>query len=126
VFSVTINTTDAIPFYCSQKGPPAHCPAGMVGVINPSGSNTQANFASSAKNAQKVAAPPSVFGGVLGPASGGSSTTSSAPAATTSASSGGGGAYGGGGGNVGGSGAGAIGASLGGIAAAIGFALYLA
>ncbi|KAB5515169.1 Cupredoxin, partial [Coniochaeta sp. 2T2.1] len=48
-FFVTIKTTDAIPFYCSQQGPPPHCPAGMVGVINPSGSNTQASFANSAK-----------------------------------------------------------------------------
>lgn len=129
VFSITVNTTDPIPFYCSQLSPAPHCPFGMVGVINPSGSNTAASFAASAKNAQTVTAPAAVSGGVVGPASGGSSTSSSAPAATTSASSGGaGGPYGGGGstGTPSGNGVGSLGASLGGIAAAIGFALYLA
>ncbi|OJJ42160.1 hypothetical protein ASPZODRAFT_105718 [Penicilliopsis zonata CBS 506.65] len=32
VFTVTINDTDPIWFYCGQTG---HCQAGMVGVINP-------------------------------------------------------------------------------------------
>jgi protein AFG1 len=94
----------------------------MVGVINPSGSNTQANLASAAKNAQTVSAPSAVFGGVIGPAAGGSSTSSGAPAATTSPSSGGGGggAYGGSGNN-----AGTVGISLALMGVAAGFALYL-
>jgi uncharacterized cupredoxin-like copper-binding protein len=32
VFTVTVNDTNPIWFYC---GVPTHCQAGMVGVINP-------------------------------------------------------------------------------------------
>ncbi|KAJ5715281.1 uncharacterized protein N7483_012462 [Penicillium malachiteum] len=32
VFTLTINNTDPIWYYCGQEG---HCQAGMVGVINP-------------------------------------------------------------------------------------------
>jgi len=146
-FSITVTTTDPIPFYCSQTLPP-HCPFGMVGVINPSGSNTQASFATSAKNAKEVGAPANVFGGTVNgspPSSGGSSSSSGSSAAaaptTTPASGGGGGGLYGGGGSApttsaaggasptpapAGSGAGSIGAPLGAIVAAIGFALYMA
>ncbi|KAB5572166.1 hypothetical protein GE09DRAFT_1098530 [Coniochaeta sp. 2T2.1] len=140
-FSITVNTTDPIPFYCAQSVPP-HCPFGMVGVINPSGSNTQASFAASAKNAKTVGAPANVFGGTVGGSSGGgggSSTSGGSPASTTSPAAGGnggGGPYGGGGGSSpspsgtaaagSGSGAGTLAASVGGIMAAIGFALYMA
>ncbi|KAB5572305.1 hypothetical protein GE09DRAFT_1054417 [Coniochaeta sp. 2T2.1] len=115
-FSITVNTTDPIPFYCSQSIPP-HCPFGM--------------------NAKTVGAPANVFGGTVGGS--GSSTSGGSPAATTSPAggNGGGGIYGGGGGSspspsgtaaAGGSnsGAGTLAASVGGIVAAIGFALYMA
>ncbi|KAF2806587.1 Cupredoxin [Mytilinidion resinicola] len=34
-FTIAIENTDPIWFYCSQNSPVDHCKAGMVGVINP-------------------------------------------------------------------------------------------
>ncbi|KAI9762779.1 MAG: hypothetical protein M4579_000131 [Chaenotheca gracillima] len=59
-FTITVNDTNPIWFYCAQVG---HCQAGMVGVINaPSSNKTQtlANFKTLAKDA-----PPSVAGAVV-------------------------------------------------------------
>jgi protein AFG1 len=116
VFRVTVNNTDPIAYYCSQKQPALHCPNGMVGVVNPTNASSFANYAAAAKNAQTVAAPPTVFGGVLGPAPQTSTTGSptagaSSTATPTSTTK---------------NGAGTLGASFCGIAAAVAFAVYLA
>lgn len=130
---MTINSTDPIAFYCSQPLG-SHCVTGMVGVVNPSGSNTLANFQAAAKNAKNIVSPASVMGGVVGPApsssgSSSSSTSSAASSSTTTSSSsggGGGGGYGSSGGSSGGSGAATMSASLVGALAAVGAALFMA
>ncbi|KAF3391104.1 hypothetical protein DPV78_011071 [Talaromyces pinophilus] len=82
IFTVTINDTNPIWYYCGQPG---HCQAGMVGVINPpsTGSDTLAAFKASAATANGTTIPASVNGGVFG----GASASSSPSASGTSASS---------------------------------------
>jgi plastocyanin len=65
VFTVTINDTAPIWYYCGQIG---HCQAGMVGVINaPSGGQeTLENFKLAAANARGSTIPATVQGGLLG------------------------------------------------------------
>ncbi|KAK0710081.1 hypothetical protein B0T26DRAFT_627022, partial [Lasiosphaeria miniovina] len=65
VFSVVVNSTDPIFFYCTVA---RHCASGMVGVVNPSGSQTLATYKSNARSARS-SAPPAVFGGQIVPAS---------------------------------------------------------
>lgn len=105
VFRVTVNTTDPIFFYC---GFPSHCELGMVGVINPSGSQTLDAYMAAAKTASGTVVPNGVVGGqVVAAGSAGSSLTP--PASTPSSGGGGGGGiYGGPSGN----GAAALGVSL--------------
>jgi len=79
-FTVTVNSTDPIFFYCATVG---HCQAGMAGVINPSSSETLSGFQAAAKGTSNSGAPSNAQGGVLGAAPSGSS--SSAAAATTTA-----------------------------------------
>ncbi|CAI7565148.1 unnamed protein product [Penicillium pancosmium] len=85
VWSLTVNDTNPIWFYCGQVG---HCAAGMVGVINPSGSNTLDEFKSKAASASGQSVPATAQGGVLGTpsASAGPTTASSTSASGTSAS----------------------------------------
>ncbi|KXJ85893.1 Cupredoxin [Microdochium bolleyi] len=89
VFEVSVNSTDAMWFYCSVA---THCAQGMVGVVNPSQNSTTRSLALYAAAAKSHTAPmivpPRRFGGVLKAANG-----------TT-------GGGGNGGGNGGGSGAG--------------------
>ncbi|CEJ60927.1 hypothetical protein PMG11_09481 [Penicillium brasilianum] len=84
VFTVTVNNTDPIWYYCGVVG---HCQAGMVGVINPpsGGQDTLASFKAAAANAKDSTVPANIFGGVIGPAS--SSSTSSSASGTTAATS---------------------------------------
>ncbi|KAE8406454.1 Cupredoxin [Aspergillus pseudonomiae] len=60
VFTLTVNDTKPIWFYCGQIG---HCQAGMVGVINPatSGPDTLDAFKKAASNANGDSVP-SAFG----------------------------------------------------------------
>ncbi|RFU24768.1 hypothetical protein B7463_g11567, partial [Scytalidium lignicola] len=86
VFTIQINSTDPIWFYCSVPG---HCSAGMVGVINPpsSGSQTLSAYKAAAANAGNTFTPSAVRGGVVGPAraaNSGPSSTSSTTSAPTS------------------------------------------
>ena len=81
VFHVTINDTNPIVFYCAQNTG-SHCKNGMVGVVNPTGSNTLDSYLTAAKSASTAVSPKSVFGGVVAQLS-----TSTCTAASTSTSS---------------------------------------
>ncbi|KAK6498201.1 hypothetical protein TWF506_004440 [Arthrobotrys conoides] len=62
-FSIILENTDPIYFYCAQL---SHCQLGMVGAINPpSSGNTLAAFKSAATNARTQSTPSSPFGGVI-------------------------------------------------------------
>jgi hypothetical protein len=78
IFTLMVNDTKPIWFYCSQK---PHCQKGMVGVINaPGGNKTIDTFRALAEQA-------AVNGTVASPTSGsspsGSATTSSGPTSQT-------------------------------------------
>ncbi len=79
MFTVTLNDTNPLVFYCSQNVG-KHCASGMAGVINPTVSSSLSNYQASAKNVQEATNPSSVFGGVVGPAPSGPSTTTPPPA----------------------------------------------
>ncbi|KAJ6024689.1 hypothetical protein N7540_005486 [Penicillium herquei] len=81
VWSLTVNDTHPIWFYCGQVG---HCQAGMVGVINPSGSDTLNAFKSAASSANGQSVPTAVQGGILGTPSAGQTATTSSSTTTTS------------------------------------------
>ncbi|KAF8849545.1 hypothetical protein BDZ45DRAFT_540574, partial [Acephala macrosclerotiorum] len=55
-FQITVNNTDPIWFYCSQKGGGGHCTKGMVGVINPPPNTNQtlAQYAAGASNVKNI------------------------------------------------------------------------
>jgi len=84
-FTVEVNSTDPIWFYCAQVG---HCQAGMVGVINPPSGQTVADFQAAAKNAGSSSMPPTVQGGSFGtpPAAASSGSNSSASASPSTKS----------------------------------------
>jgi len=79
VFSVTLNDSNPLVFYCSQNVG-THCAHGMAGVINPTVSSSLSNYQASAQNAGQAGSPPSPFGGVVGPAPSGPTTTTPPPA----------------------------------------------
>ncbi|KAJ5910773.1 uncharacterized protein N7473_000076 [Penicillium subrubescens] len=81
VWSLTVNDTNPIWFYCGQVG---HCQAGMVGVINPSGSDTLDSFKSAASSANGQSVPATAQGGILGTPSASQTTTNSGSKTTTS------------------------------------------
>ncbi|KAM5343878.1 hypothetical protein ACJ41O_012415 [Fusarium nematophilum] len=84
-FSITINSTDPVFFYCSIEG---HCQGGMVGVIN-QGSDTLSAFKSAAENTEKSSSPKAAFGGTAGDGSGstaGSQSTAESQSTTESQS----------------------------------------
>ncbi|MCJ1309134.1 hypothetical protein MMC25_002789 [Agyrium rufum] len=86
VYTIAINDTSPIWFYCSQG---KHCQAGMVGAINaPINSTTKnvANFAAAAKNAPQNLSPGQPFSNSSSSSSPSSSYGSSSP--TTSSGSG--------------------------------------
>ncbi|TIA06834.1 hypothetical protein D6C80_10134 [Aureobasidium pullulans] len=64
-FTITVNNTDPIWYYCPQGD---HCQAGMVGVINPPSSDDQTigAFIVAASTAGTSTVPEQVYGGVLG------------------------------------------------------------
>ncbi|KAJ5342594.1 hypothetical protein N7541_011718 [Penicillium brevicompactum] len=80
VFTVTINDTRPIWYYCGQVG---HCQAGMVGVINPPSNDqeTLENFKQAAANTDGSTIPATVQGGLLGETK--ESTSSTTTQATT-------------------------------------------
>jgi plastocyanin len=83
VWSLTVNDTNPIWFYCGQVG---HCAAGMVGVINPSGSDTLDAFKSAASTASGQSVPAAAQGGILGTPSASQSTAASSSNTATSSS----------------------------------------
>lgn len=88
-FSVTVNNTKPIWFYC---GVPGHCQAGMVGVINAGTDKTLSAYKSAAAETDKTTTPPKPFGGIISAKSGGgtssgSSTTESQGTGTATGSS---------------------------------------
>jgi len=85
-FTITVNDTKPIWFYC---GFPGHCEAGMVGVINPpaDGSKTIDQFKAAAAKVAKTVPPSATQGGVIAPqseVSGTGSATSGSPSSTSS------------------------------------------
>lgn len=83
-FTVTVNATDPMWFYCRQVG---HCQAGMVFAINPTANKTFAAFqaAANATNATTLA-PPSATSGT-GSSAGTASTAETGSTGTGAASS---------------------------------------
>lgn len=81
IWSLTVNDTNPIWFYCGQVG---HCQAGMVGVINPSGSDTLKSFKSAASNANGQSVPATAQGGILGTPSAAKTTAASSGTSTAS------------------------------------------
>jgi len=83
-FTITVNSTDPIWFYCSQTLL-THCQQGMVGVINPSSDQTFDMFQTAAKKTANSTSPAKVQGGVAGTVQAASSSSSSAsPSASAS------------------------------------------
>jgi len=81
-FTITVNSTDPIWFYCAQV---THCQSGMVGVINPpSSGQSLGDFRSAAAKTSGSSKPAGVQGGVLGapPSSNSSSGASPSPSKT--------------------------------------------
>ncbi|KAK9442960.1 uncharacterized protein G6M90_00g089920 [Metarhizium brunneum] len=109
VFQVMVNNTNPMAFYCTVA---SHCQNGMVGVVNPSSTDSLDKYTSTAKSASTNQAPPAVFGGRMAQGSatspsGASGTASGAQPTKSGAAS-------------------HMQASLGGIgAAALGFAAFL-
>jgi len=84
VFTLTINDTNPIWFYCAV---PTHCESGMFGVINPpTGNDTLTAYQANAAKATSQA-PATVQGGVIGPAKAATQSTSSTGSSTSSAAS---------------------------------------
>ncbi|TVY84923.1 putative GPI-anchored cupredoxin [Lachnellula suecica] len=83
VFTITVNDTNPIWFYCAVPG---HCEAGMAGVINPpsDASTSLASYVAAAAKANTVA-PSAVQGGVIGPEA---ASTSSSPSPSPTAAKG--------------------------------------
>ncbi|KAJ9138435.1 hypothetical protein NKR23_g8469 [Pleurostoma richardsiae] len=119
VFSVTVNDTNPIVFYCAQNTL-SHCKSGMSGIVNANSSDQLQTYQNAAKNVQTAISPASVFGGTVGAASASSSSTSSSASSTATSGSG----YGGG--SSGGSGAGGQEASVIAVLGAFGLALFMA
>ncbi|KAI9930780.1 hypothetical protein MW887_011537 [Aspergillus wentii] len=86
VFTLTVNNTDPIWYYCPRTG---HCEAGMVGVINPptAGPDSLDAFRSAASNANGDSAPANVQGGIVGPSNPTETTTSASATSTTTSGS---------------------------------------
>jgi len=80
VFTVKINDTNPIWFYCVI---PTHCQSGMSGVINPptDGSATLAQYQAAAGKVASSVAPTNVQGGVIGPKA--ATTSGAAPSASS-------------------------------------------
>lgn len=88
VFTLQINSTDPVWFYCPQTVEGIHhCTNGMVGVINPpaSGNNLTGFIANAAAADVSVVVPADIQGGIIGPiaAVAPSSTTSGTAASST-------------------------------------------
>ncbi|KAG9942101.1 Cupredoxin, partial [Aureobasidium melanogenum] len=84
-FTITINNTDPIWYYCPQGD---HCQAGMVGVINPpsSGGETIGGFINAASTAGSSTVPKEVYGGILSANGNGTSSGAAAGGSSSSAS----------------------------------------
>ncbi|KAI9651051.1 hypothetical protein NHQ30_001088 [Ciborinia camelliae] len=87
VFSVKVNDTKPIWFYC---GFPGHCEGGMVGAVNVPADNskTLTQFADAAKKLNQDATknPPGLVGGTFAPVKAGSSGSSGSSSSTTGSS----------------------------------------
>ncbi|KND90747.1 hypothetical protein TOPH_04606 [Tolypocladium ophioglossoides CBS 100239] len=79
IFSIVINNTDPIFFYCVVDG---HCQAGMVGVIN-QGTDTLDAFKAAAEKTDNSVRPGAPFGGFNGPAPNSSGSASSTAGSKT-------------------------------------------
>ncbi|KAG5928213.1 hypothetical protein E4U42_001097 [Claviceps africana] len=90
VFQVTVDSTDPTPFYCTVG---SHCQAGMVGVINPSSTDSLDKYKKKVQTVAENMSPSEAFGGKMvassGKSDGGKSdvSTSASPTGTSRASS---------------------------------------
>ncbi|KAH8669094.1 hypothetical protein BX600DRAFT_511134 [Xylariales sp. PMI_506] len=84
-FSVTIDETDPIPFYCAVPG---HCRSGMNGIINPNNDESLSSYRAAASSAAGASAPASVFGGVVGTAGAAATTATTASSTDDSTTTG--------------------------------------
>jgi plastocyanin len=82
-FSVTVNATTPLWFYCRQTG---HCESGMVFAINANANKTFDAFQATAKASSADGTPPSSAGSGTGTTSGTPSSTGAASAATSTTS----------------------------------------
>lgn len=85
-FTITVNSTDPIWFYCSQTVL-THCQQGMVGVINPTSDQTFDMFQTAAKKTTNSISPPKAQGGVAGTVQAASSSSSSSSASPSASAS---------------------------------------
>jgi len=88
VFTLQVSGTDPIWFYCPQTTDGIHhCAKGMVGVINPPSGQTPADFVANAMATNvTVSVPPTIQGGIVGPAAAVSPSSTSATGSAASAS----------------------------------------
>jgi hypothetical protein len=82
IFQVTVNNTDPIAFYCTVA---SHCQSGMVGVVNPSSSDSLEKYLSAAKDSKASSAPPAMFGGKMVESTTDSTATGTASGTATGA-----------------------------------------
>ncbi|OBT68574.1 hypothetical protein VE03_01712 [Pseudogymnoascus sp. 23342-1-I1] len=87
IFTITVNDTKPIWYYC---GFPKHCQGGMVGVINQAatGNKTIEAFAAAAKEVETTVAPATVQGGTWGAAEAATGTETATPSESTGAAAG--------------------------------------
>jgi len=87
VFTLAINDTSPIWFYCPQVLPVPHCPLGMAGVINPPMGTTGDQFVAAAMLTNGTIIPATVQGGVIAAAGAAApSGTSAAPSSSPTSS----------------------------------------
>jgi plastocyanin len=84
-FSITVNVSTPIWFYCQQTG---HCEEGMVFAINPTANKSFATFQATAKASSADGTPPTSNSTSASGSSGSSTTTGTAAAASASKKSG--------------------------------------
>ncbi|QPH17735.1 hypothetical protein C2857_002623 [Epichloe festucae Fl1] len=62
VFRVTVNSTEPMAMYCTVA---SHCQKGMVGVVNPTSTDSLDRYKTAARAAQANEAPDGMFGGEM-------------------------------------------------------------
>jgi len=88
-FSVTVNDTNPLWFYCAQTSPVSHCHSGMVFAVNPTASKNFTTFQNNAKSGSSSdnSTSNSTYGGssASGSASGSASSSTSTSGSSNAA-----------------------------------------